>query len=145
MADHAPGVFGSLKTLARDLLETGRTRLALLANEVEEEKIRLADALVSGILAVACLIVGAVLGAIFLILAFPENRLFIAGALCLLFLAAAALFAWRTATGLKRKSALFSASIAELSADIEALRDAVQAEIRAIRAGESKNDEPASS
>jgi uncharacterized membrane protein YqjE len=136
------GMFGSLKRLAGDILETGRTRLALLANEVEEEKLRLAHALVNGILAVACLIVGAVLCAIFLILAFPESRLVISGGLCLLFFAAAALFAQWAQTGLKRKSSLFSASIAELSADIEALRKAIQAE---AHAEETETDESTAS
>lgn len=123
MAENAaPGLFASLRHLLGDAVELARTRLALLANEVEEEKIRLAGVLVHGVLALACLIVGAVLLVVFLVLLFWEQRLMVVGLSCLAFIAAALVFVRRSQAGLEAGSRLFRASLAELEADVAGLR-----------------------
>lgn len=118
----SPGMFASLRRLLGDLVEIGRTRLALLVNEVEEEKIRLVGVLVHSVLALACLIIGAVLLVAFLTLLFWEQRLVVMGLSCLGFLFAAFVFARRSQAGLERGSDLFKASLAELEADVASLK-----------------------
>lgn len=125
MADNtAPGLFGSLRRLLAGVVDLGRTRLALLANELEEEKIRLVGVLVNSILALASLIVGAVLLVAFLTVLFWESRLLVLGAACLVFIAAALFFAGRSQAGLARGSGVFKASLAELEADAVSLKAA---------------------
>lgn len=123
MADHpAPGLFASLKGLLADLLEVGRTRLDLLANEVEEEKLHLGQMLAYGMLALAALIIGAILLVAFLALLFWENRLWVVGIACACSLLLGLRFARRSQAELKTGSRLFKASVAELEADVTVLR-----------------------
>lgn len=123
MTQHSdPGLFSSLKALLADLLEVGRTRLALLANEVEEEKLRLGQTLLFGILAIAALVVGLVLLVGFLALLFWENRLWVVGFAALVCLVAAYGLARRSQAELQAGSRLFTASMQELEADLNALR-----------------------
>jgi uncharacterized membrane protein YqjE len=124
----APRLFQSLRQLFAGLADMGRTRLALLANEVEEEEIRFRGVLTRVILALASFIVGAVLLAVFLALLFWENRLFVLGVACALCFAAALGFAWQSRAGLRQGSRLFKASLAELEADAARLRAAAQDE-----------------
>jgi uncharacterized membrane protein YqjE len=127
MTDKAsPRLFRTLKHLLANLAEVGRTRLALLANEVEEEEIRLRGIVTHAVLALACLVVSAVLLVVFLTILFWESRLLVLGAASLLFFAAALGFAWRGSLGLARGSLLFKASIAELEADVAHLRSEIQ-------------------
>jgi uncharacterized membrane protein YqjE len=112
------GVLWSLRHLLGKLLKIVRTRLALLANEVAEERIRIIGILVSGFLALASLVIGVVLLVIFLVLAFWESRLLILGASSLFFLLVALGFAWKSRADMKRDPSLFSASLRELKQDI---------------------------
>jgi uncharacterized membrane protein YqjE len=116
------GLFWSSRRLLGDLLEIGWTRLALLSNEAQEEKLRLAAILKASFLALFSLVLGIVLLVIFLVLAFWESRLLVAGASCLFFLLVAALFAWKSRAELQRGPVLFSASLQELQRDIVSLR-----------------------
>jgi uncharacterized membrane protein YqjE len=116
------GVLWSLRHLLGDLLDIGRTRLALLANEAEEERIRIIGILVSGFLALASLVIGVVSLVVFLVLAFWESRLLALGASSLFFLLVALGFAWKSRADMKRGPLLFSASLRELKQDIASLR-----------------------
>lgn len=118
----APGLLGSLRRLLGDLVAVGHTRLALLANEIEEEKIRFSSVLANGFLALASLVVGAVLLVLFFVLLFWEHRLFIVGGAALLFVAMALMFAGRSRSGLGKGSTLFKTSLAELEADVNSLK-----------------------
>ncbi|GHT95359.1 hypothetical protein AGMMS49545_18200 [Betaproteobacteria bacterium] len=120
------GLFWSLRHLLGDLLEIGRTRLALLSNEAQEERLRLITILVSGFLALSSLVIGVVLLVIFLLLAFWESRLLIVGTACLAFLVAAAIFAWKTRAEIQNGPLLFSASLRELKRDIVSLRSRIK-------------------
>jgi uncharacterized membrane protein YqjE len=118
----ASGLFASLRHLLGDVLDIGRTRLALLANEVEEEKLRLASVVVHGVFAVASAILGVVLLLAFLLAIFWENRLIVLGGGALVFAGLALAFARSAEAGLKRGSALFAASLSELETDVASLR-----------------------
>ena len=116
------GLFWSLRHLLGDLLEIGRTRLALFSNEAQEERLRLIAILVASFLALSSLVIGVVLLVIFLALAFWESRLLVVGAASLVFLFAAALFAWKSRSEIQNGPLLFSASLRELKRDIGKLR-----------------------
>lgn len=118
----APGLLGSLRRLLGDLVAVAHTRLALLVNEIEEEKIRFSRVLVNSFLALASLVVGAVLLVLFFVLLFWEHRLFIVGGASLLFVAMALVFAGRSRAGLEKRSGLFRTSLAELEADVNSLK-----------------------
>lgn len=120
----APRLFKSLRLALADLIEGGRTRLALLANEVEEAKLRLVGILVCAVLALAALIVGAVLLVFLFVFLFWESRLLVLGVACGAFFVIAAALALIGRAVWKGRSPLFSASLAELKADVEQLRAA---------------------
>jgi len=118
----APPLLKSLRLTLADLVESGRTRLLLLANEVEEAKLRLVGVLVSAVLALSAVIVGAVLLALFFVFLFWESRLLVLGGACGAFFVIAALLALIGRAVWSGRSPLFSASLAELKADVERLR-----------------------
>jgi len=118
----APGLFKSLRLTLADLIESGRTRLLLLANEVEEAKLRLVAVLVCAVLAFAFVIIGAVLLAFFFVFLFWESRILVLGAACGAFFVIAALLALIGRSVWKGRTPLFSASLAELKTDVERLR-----------------------
>ncbi len=126
MADTAGGdrshLFAALKGLLALLVDLGRKRLELLANEAEEEKLRLMDLLVSAAGAVFLLSFGVILLVVFLAVAFWEQRVLVLGFSSGAALVVGALFALHLRSRLKEPPALFRASIRELGKDIEALR-----------------------
>jgi len=115
------GIFHSLKNFWGDTAEAVRDRLCLFANEAEEARIRLMSALLRALLAVFCLMMALTLSALFLLLAFPEQQLLLAGLLAALFFLAAFLL-WLASRACFSGSKLFAASIAELNEDVRALR-----------------------
>jgi len=119
MAENPPaGVLGSLKEWAATLVGVAHTRLEILSTEVEEEKLRLGQLLLFAVAALFLLGLGIVFAAVFLTVLFWEtHRLFILGALALLFLAGGAV-ALRLLLGKTReKSRLFADSLGELAKD----------------------------
>ena len=118
----ATGLFASLRNFAATLTAVAQTRLELLANEVEEEKLRFGQLLLFGSIALFCLAVGSVFLAIFItVLLWESHRLLVLGGLAVLFLglggAAVVMFRARASTG----SRLFAASLAELGKDRQQL------------------------
>ncbi|MDR3323566.1 MAG: phage holin family protein [Zoogloeaceae bacterium] len=124
----APGLFRHLRLLLAEALDAGRTRLALLANELEEEKIRFVASLAQVILALAALVIGAVLLVAFLTLLFWESRLWVLGASSLLFFVLALGFALSGRAAFLRGSPLFKTSLAELRTDAARLRQSGEPE-----------------
>ncbi|MDP1680003.1 MAG: phage holin family protein [Candidatus Nitrotoga sp.] len=116
------GLFGSLKTLATTLLGIGCTRLELLSNEIEEQRVWLSSMLLWTLITLFCAAVGIVLVTIFLVVVFWDtHRLLTLFILAFLFLLGA-IFSSRVALGKARaKLKLFSTSLAELSKDNEQL------------------------
>jgi uncharacterized membrane protein YqjE len=116
------GLFGSLKRLLATLLGIFSTRLELLANEWEEERLRLVRVFLCALLAVFCACVGAVMLTLFVVVAFWHDHPMLAvSALTLLFFSAAGLFGWLLVRLLRQRTVLFSASLAELHKDRQRL------------------------
>ncbi|HET7776215.1 MAG TPA: phage holin family protein [Azospira sp.] len=127
MAEHSAGFFVSLKRLLATLVATGKTRLELLATELEEEKIRVTQLLVFAVAAMVFLCIGMVLLVALIAATFWESRIVVFSVFSLIFIGGGLAL---TATALRlgrRRSALFHNTISELQADLEALR-AAQAE-----------------
>jgi uncharacterized membrane protein YqjE len=123
MTDASPrgGVFASLRGLLVTGIAIARTRLELLATEVEEEKARILGLLVFGGAAVILLAAGLVFFAIFLtVLCWDSNRLLVLAAGTTLFLGGGIVSALVARRYANRRSTLFSASLAELARDQQA-------------------------
>lgn len=116
------GLLVSLKALAATLLGIGRTRLELLSNEIEEQRVWLSSILLWTFISLFCAAVGIVLVTIFLVVVFwDSHRLLTLFILAFMFLLGA-IFSSQVALGKARaKPKLFSTSLAELSKDREQL------------------------
>ena len=116
------GLLASSKGMLSTLLGILRTRLALLATEVEEEQLRVGGILWHGVLAAFFLGFGLVFLAIFLtVLLWDSYRLLVLGGATAVFFMGAAYFFTSLRRILEAKSPLFSASLAELHKDRQAL------------------------
>lgn len=114
--DH--GLFASLRQLLGTALELVQVRLALLSNEIEQEKLRLFDGLLYAGLALMLLGLGSLLLAAFVVVLFWDGyRLQALGLLALLFLGAGAGLLWRARARLRNPGGLFSNSVEELRRD----------------------------
>ncbi len=112
----------SLKRMASTLLAIIRTRLELLSSELEEERLRVSQMLFYASAALFFLGLAIMLLTVFIVVVFWDSyRLQVLGGLAALFFIAG-LWAWnalhRTA---RERSGLFSASLSELSDDIDRL------------------------
>ena len=108
----------SLKRMAGTLLVILQTRLELLSNEMEEERLRIGQMLLYG--SVALLFFGlsiVILTAFFVVLFWDSHRLLVLGGFTALYFVAG-LLAWSALRRVAReKSKLFSDSLAELADD----------------------------
>lgn len=116
------GLLASLRIFAATTVAIAQTRLELLANEVEEEKLRVGQLVVFGSIALFCFAIGIVFLAVFItVLLWESHRLLVLGGFSALFLGvgvvAIQLFRGHASTGSK----LFSASLAELGKDRQQL------------------------
>lgn len=117
------GLFASLRGLIATAIGLARTRLELLATELEEEKLRLLGMLMYGLAAFLMLGAGLVLLAIFLtVLFWDSHRLLVLGGLTLVFLLAGVGSLLLVMRRVRAGSRLFSASLAEMAQDHQALR-----------------------
>jgi len=121
-ADRRSGLFAALKRVLGVLLASGRTRLALLATEVEEEKLRVLTIFAGTLAALFLAGLGIVLAIVFLAVAFWEQRLFVFGSAAVATLLVGGLLLLRVWALTRRPSSLFQASLKEIDKDIEALR-----------------------
>lgn len=118
------GVLHSLRALLATLLATLRTRGELLQTELEEERLRVAGIALFAIAGAVFLLLGVLLLSLFLVLLFwDSNRVLMAGLLAFVYLAIGAGCALAARRRSRVKSRLFAASLAELGADGERLRD----------------------
>ncbi len=119
------GLFAALKRIAALLLSSGRTRLELFANELEEEKLRLFRLLLLAWALAFSLGVAVLTGVLFLTALFWESRLWVLGFSCAVF-AACAFFSLRCfRQSWQRPETMFAASLAELQEDLRQLKAAV--------------------
>lgn len=115
------GLLASLRRLVASGLELAQVRLELLSTEIEQEKLRLFEAFIWAAVGLLLLVVGVVLAIGTLALMLQDAyRLPVLAVLSLALLAAAA-WLLRLARGRLRRRGLFSASVAELSRDRQAL------------------------
>jgi uncharacterized membrane protein YqjE len=118
----APGLFGSLRRLLHSSAELAEVRLELLATELQQEKLRVLDALAWLAVAVLALAIGLGLLSVFIVLLFaPPYRLAALGVVGLAHLGLAGL-ALRLARSRRHAGEQpFEASLAELRRDRAAL------------------------
>jgi uncharacterized membrane protein YqjE len=122
MAEHGAGLMESLKRLLSTLTSIVSTRLELLANELQEERLRLTQMLLYSLFAIFCLGMSLVLFTAFIVVLFwDDHRLAVLGGLGILFFVLSMLIAIVLRIKVLYKSKLFSASIAELAKDREQL------------------------
>ena len=114
----ASGLFASLKRLLGTSLGIVSTRLELLANEWEEERMRLMRMLVLALLAVFFVCMAVVLFSILVVAMFWHDHPLVAiSVLSLLFFVMSGLCALSLRRLLHQRHVLFSASLAELRRD----------------------------
>lgn len=112
----------SLKRLASTLTSIVSTRLELLANELQEERLHLTQMIVLGLSALFFFGMGILLLTIFVVVLFwDDHRLTALGIACALFFALGTLMALLLRSKARAKSKLFTASLAELAKDREHL------------------------
>nr|WP_228384623.1 phage holin family protein [Rhodocyclus gracilis] len=131
-ASAGSGLLGSAHRLASTALASVRTRLELLGNELEEEKLRLIRVALLGQALMLCAGIAVVLGFAALATLYWEQRLLVLTAGALLFLVLAGLFYAAVQRALLRPQPMFASSLNELEEDIRqlkaAMRDAPPAE-----------------
>ncbi|MDP3702706.1 MAG: phage holin family protein [Hylemonella sp.] len=112
------GLLVSLRQLLGTAVATVQVRLALLGNELEEEKLRLFDSLLWAALALVLLALGSLLLAAFIVVLFwDSHRLQALGGLAVLLLGAGAGLLVRARARLRQPGGLFRASVNELDRD----------------------------
>jgi uncharacterized membrane protein YqjE len=122
MAEESGGLMESLKRLASTLISIVSTRLELLANELQEERLHITQMIILALSALFFFGMGILLLAIFVaVLFWDDHRLAAIGVVCALFFALGTLMALLLRSKAKAKSKLFSASLAELAKDREHL------------------------
>jgi uncharacterized membrane protein YqjE len=122
MPETSSGLMGSVKRLASTLTFIVSTRLELLANELQEERLRLTQMLLFYLSALFCFGMGVLLLTVFILVQFWDDyRLAVLGGLCILFFVLGTLMAMLFRNKAQSKSKLFSVSLAELVRDREQL------------------------
>lgn len=123
MPESSPGLMESVKRLLSTLISIVTTRLELLANELQEERLRITQMLVIAWFALFCFGMGLLLLTVFIVVLFwDDHRLAVLGGACALFFALGTLMAVLLRSKAQAKSKLFSASLAELAKDREQLK-----------------------
>ena len=116
------GLMASVKRLLATLVSIVSTRLELLANELQEERLRLTQMLLYALFALFCFGLGILMLAVFIVVLFlDDHRLAVTGALSVVFFALGLLMVMLLRSKARAKSRLFSASLAELARDKEHL------------------------
>lgn len=136
MAENVPsgGLFASLRGLVTTGVATVRTRLELLATELQEEKARLVGLVVYGAVAAIFLSVGLIFLAVFLtVLLWDSHRLLVLGMFTMLFLVGGTVAFITARRHANTPSGLFSASLAELARDQEAAAGNVGGDVTGSR------------
>ena len=123
MAEAGAGLMGSIRQLLSTVTSIASTRLELLANELQEERLRLTQMLLFASFALFCFGMGILLLTVFIVVLFwDDHRLAVLGALSILFFASGTLAAMLLRSKAQAKSRLFSTSLAELAEDRAQLR-----------------------
>ena len=122
------GVFAAALNIATTLLASGKTRLELLGNEIEEEKLRAIHLVLMAQGMVFCFGVATLLSVGLLAAVFWESRLAVLGLSVGVFALIGAAFYLNFKRLSHRPDRVFAASIAELQEDIRQLKTALEHE-----------------
>ncbi len=123
MGSAKPGLMGSLRQLGGSVLSIFSTRLALLVNELQEEKLRLTQMLVLALLALVCFSFAVLLLTVFVVVLFWDSqRLLVLGLAGSFFFVMTGVMVWQLLLKARQGSRLFAASLAELEKDRQWLR-----------------------
>ena len=118
------GLFAALKNISATLLATGKTRLELLANELEEEKLRAFQALTMALGMAFCFAMSLLVLILFMTALFWESRVLVLGVSAGLLLVLGFVFLAGFRKAVQRPERMFAASIAELEEDLRQLKAA---------------------
>jgi uncharacterized membrane protein YqjE len=122
MAEQSAGLMESVKRLVGTLSALVSTRLELLSNELQEERLHLTQMFLFAVLALFCFGLAVLLLTLFIVVLFwDDHRLAALGGLSALFFALGTLAAMLLRSKARTKTKLFSASLAELAKDREHL------------------------
>ena len=122
-AGSAPGVIASLRSLAANAVGIVRTRLELLANEFEEERVRTMQIILLAAIALFCAGVGVLLLTTWIVVAlWDQYRLVTIAVLAFAYLIVAAIVALKLKTKTAERPKLFATSLAELTRDRDLLK-----------------------
>lgn len=122
MAGQGAGLLDSVKRLASTLIAIISTRLELLANELQEERLHLTQMFFLSLIALFCFGMALLLLTIFItVLFWDDHRIAVLGGLCALFFVSGTLIALLLRSKAQSRPRLFSASLAELAKDREQL------------------------
>ena len=118
----ARGVFGSLRRLLATLLEVAQTRIALVATELEEQRLRSAQLLMIGFVTMFMVGMAMMFGTLFVVVTFwDNNRTAALGGVTLFYLVLAAIAGAVWYRCHKARPHLFEATLAELQKDRDEL------------------------
>ncbi|MEQ1814079.1 MAG: phage holin family protein [Candidatus Nitrotoga sp.] len=118
MSKEGSGLMGSVGRLLSTLTSIISTRLELLINELQVERLRLTQMLVSALFAMFCFGMGLLLLTVFIVVLFwDDHRLAVLGVLCAFFFLLGSIMVLLLRGKAQAGSKLFSASLAELSRD----------------------------
>jgi uncharacterized membrane protein YqjE len=118
MPEASSGLMASAKRLLSTLTAIASTRLELLANELQEERLRLTRMLFFALFALFLFGIGILLLTVFILVLFwDDHRLVVLGGLSALFFALGALMTLLLRSQSQARSKLFSDSLSELAKD----------------------------
>ena len=118
----AGGLLASLQRLLATLLDIVQTRVAIVATEFEEERVRLRELVVFGFVALFFVNLGIMLFTLFVVMLFWEtHRLYVMGGFALLYLGVGVVAGISLRHRLKSRSRLFATTLAELAKDRDQL------------------------
>lgn len=118
----ATGLLASLQRLLATLIEVLQTRVAIIATEFEEERVRLQELVVFGFVALFFINLGIILLTLFTVMLFWEtHRLYVLGGLAVLYLGLGFIINIILRRRLGARPRLFATTLAELSKDRDQL------------------------
>lgn len=121
-------LFAALKGIAATFLASGKTRLELLGNEIEEEKLRAIQLLLMAQGMAFCFGVATLFVVVLIVMMAWDNRLAVLGCLTIVFVILGGVFFVQFKRATHRPDRVFEASIAELQEDIRQLKAALSHE-----------------
>ena len=118
------GLFAALKNVAVTLLASGKTRLELLGNELEEQKLHVIRLFLLFQGLVLCLGVTVLLVVALITAVFWDSRVLVLGVFVGIFFVLCGVFYAMVRRAMQRPEKIFSASVAELEEDLRQLKAA---------------------